>query len=136
MRKSNKSFYKPYTKYLLNQPQGKIPSDWSNAGKRLLEGVILGYDMLPPANSIHLLRLWKDWCNVEDDDFKDPLAQQAMIEYHTRADDAVLIPLYDLHNHAQNMAVNVLVQVESGVKQNVVAKQSIQKGEQIWIFIQ
>jgi len=131
MRKGDKSFYEPYTKYLLNQPRGKIPSDWSNAGKRLLEGVILGYDMLPPANSIHLLRLWKDWCNVEDDDFKDQLAQQAMIEYHTRGDDAVLIPLYDLHNHAQNMAVNVLVQVESGVKQNVVAKRSIRKGEQI-----
>jgi len=131
MRMGDRSFYGPYITYLLNQPRGKIPSDWSNAGKHLLEDVILGYDMLSPIDSIHLLQLWKGWCDVEDDDFKDPLTQQAMIEYHTRADDAVLIPLYDLYNNFQGDRVNSLVQVTFGEKQDVVAKRNIRKGEEL-----
>ena len=32
------SFYAPYIRYLLNQPRGRLPQDWTENGLRLLDG--------------------------------------------------------------------------------------------------
>lgn len=128
MKKGAESFYYPYTKYLIGQPRGKIPSDWSDAGKDLLEEV-LGYDMLPPEDAVGLIELWKQTCLVKGE--SDPLEEKAFIEYHARSDDNVLIPLYDLHNHAQGNKANILIKVSYGQSQDAIADRPIKKGEQL-----
>lgn len=127
IRKGDKSFFAPYTSYLLKQPRGKLPSDWTEAGKSVLKEVI--GDSLPPKDPVGLLDSWKRQCTSNDGD--DPLEQLAFLEHHLRADDKILVPLYDLYNHANGERDSAKVIVSNGNKQDVYASRDIKKGEQI-----
>uniref|UniRef100_A0A7S1G0Z9 PABS domain-containing protein n=1 Tax=Corethron hystrix TaxID=216773 RepID=A0A7S1G0Z9_9STRA len=128
MRKGDQSFYEPYTSYILDQPRGRIPSDWTKAGKDLLEEII-GFDMLPPKDVVELVVLWKRFCEVEASD--DPLVERALIEYHSRGDDDMLVPLFELYNHGNGMQANSYSEVTFGVKQEMFASRAIKKGDEI-----
>lgn len=128
MRKGEESFFAPYTAYLRSQPRGKIPSDWSDVGKDLLKQV-LGGDKLPPDDVTDLGGLWQQLCYQGAP--IDDLAQQALMEFHARADDNFLVPLYDLYNHAQDEKSNASVGVFTSEKQEVRATRSISRGEEI-----
>mmetsp|Transcript_32049 Transcript_32049/g.73726 ORF Transcript_32049/g.73726 Transcript_32049/m.73726 type:complete len:1237 (-) Transcript_32049:124-3834(-) len=127
MKKGNTSFFEPYITYMLDQPRGKIPSDWSDAGKNLLE-MVIGYDMLPPQDAVGLVDVWKKLCHVEGN---DPLETQMMVEYYARCDDNILVPVYDLYNHANGYRKNGIYTTTWGIKQDFFAFRDIQKGEEI-----
>mmetsp|Transcript_36294 Transcript_36294/g.73933 ORF Transcript_36294/g.73933 Transcript_36294/m.73933 type:complete len:463 (+) Transcript_36294:37-1425(+) len=79
----DESKYAPYINYLKNQPDGRIPSEWSAVGKNLLRK-ILNQDRnvglrLPPYDALD--RFEEEWmkeCNGED----TPLARSAFFSIH------------------------------------------------------
>ena len=92
----DKSKYAPYINYLINQPAGRIPSEWSQAGKDLLTTII---DDLPPYGALD--RYERDWlqtCKGED----TPLAKQAYFQLTSRDEDGLMVPFYDMHNHSND----------------------------------
>mmetsp|Transcript_22156 Transcript_22156/g.33493 ORF Transcript_22156/g.33493 Transcript_22156/m.33493 type:complete len:396 (+) Transcript_22156:126-1313(+) len=129
IKKGEESFFAPYTAYLKSQPRGKIPSDWSAPGKDLLNEV-LGEDALPPDYATGLIDFWQHSCAYQGAQI-GPLEQQALVEYHSRADDQFLIPLYDLYNHAQDEMSNGSIGVFKGDKQELRATRAISRGEEI-----
>ena len=92
----DKSKYAPYINYLINQPAGRIPSEWSQPGKDLLTTII---DDLPPYGALD--RYERDWlktCNGED----TPLAKQSYFQLTSRDEDGLMVPFYDMHNHSND----------------------------------
>jgi len=136
IRKGEESFFEPYVSYLMDQSRGVIPSDWSNAGKELLNELLGGErskNQLPPSDAVSLIEIWENSCYESDENgFPNrSLKQQALVEYHTRADDEALVPLYDLYNHAQDEKSNGVTEVFWGEKQDVRANRDILQGEEI-----
>mmetsp|Transcript_6115 Transcript_6115/g.13177 ORF Transcript_6115/g.13177 Transcript_6115/m.13177 type:complete len:617 (-) Transcript_6115:2196-4046(-) len=131
LRKGEQTFFEPYTSYLRDQPRGKIPSDWSDDGKDLLEEVI-GFDMLPPKDMVGLLDLWRYICDVKINDAS--LEEQALIEYHSRADDDKLVPLIDLYNIISVDMRNAEIRFSIGKEYEYFAVHDIKKGEEIRHF--
>ena len=127
IRKGDDSLFSPYCDYLMDQPRGKFPSDWTDDGKDLLD-MVLGYDMLPPMDVSSLLDIeWYERCQGEEDDL---LEVKAAMEHWSRTDDDTLVPLYDLYNHANGYKNNAVVQM-SEYAQELFASRNILKGEQI-----
>ncbi|KAL7499037.1 hypothetical protein ACHAWT_009633 [Skeletonema menzelii] len=93
----DKSKYAPYINYLINQPAGRIPSEWSKHGKELLSKIMKD---LPPYNDA-LHRYERDWigqCHGED----TPLARQSYFQLTSRDEDGLMVPFYDMHNHSND----------------------------------
>lgn len=132
MRLGDESFFAPYTNYLRQQPRGKLPSDWSEAGKQLLLQVIRDDNDLPPDHAVDMLELWREQCGVVGDD-DIALQELAVLEHVLRSDDENLVPLYDLYNHANGERRNAIVKVKPGEMQTIHASRDIEAGEQIHI---
>ena len=104
----DESKFAPYVKYLLNQPRGRIPSEWTHAGKNLLntilgkkmEGDILMEEGLPP-NFFRkgFQETWIDECGGED----TPLARAAYYQFTSRDEDTLMVPFYDMCNHSNDL---------------------------------
>lgn len=96
LKLGNTSSLAPYIAYLQDQPTGRVLSSWSTPGKELLEEILGGYDefqTLPPIYPFQWVENWVEDCNGN---IEDELEMQAAMLIVQRADEDVLIPLYDL----------------------------------------
>ena len=99
----DESKYAPYINNLKNQPDGRIPSEWSAVGKNLLRK-ILNQDRnvglrLPPYDALD--RFEEEWmkeCNGED----TPLARSAFFQFTSRDEDNLMVPFFDMANHSND----------------------------------
>lgn len=132
----DKSKYAPYINYLKNQPAGRIPSEWSKAGKDLLIQILdqrEGHQGLPP---YHVLdRYENEWlgeCQGED----TPLARSAFFQLISRDEDGLMVPFFDMHNHSNDpKQLNTIPSKPKteGKPFTMRATRDIQPGEQIII---
>jgi len=125
------SKYGPYIQYLLDQPSGMIPSDWSVKGRRIFQDVLGGTQQtIPPIYATS----WKDddWFNDCNGDPEDELGMKAAMLVVSRADDDLLVPVYDMYNHRNGKYYNSHMKVIRGVNYQVTARRDIQPGEQIY----
>eukprot|EP00986_Skeletonema_menzelii_P000608 scaffold167_cov140-Skeletonema_menzelii.AAC.6 len=97
----DESKYAPYINYMKNQPDGRIPSEWSKVGKKLLRK-ILDQDRtigLPPFNALYRFeQTWMNKCNGED----TPLARSAFFQFTSRDEDNLMAPFFDMTNHSND----------------------------------
>eukprot|EP00985_Skeletonema_marinoi_P015884 scaffold8346_cov146-Skeletonema_marinoi.AAC.1 len=131
----DESKYAPYINYLKNQPDGRIPSEWSAVGKNLLRK-ILNQDRnvglrLPPYDALD--RFEEEWmkeCNGED----TPLARSAFFQFTSRDEDNLMVPFFDMANHSNDPkklnAILAKPKVE-GKPFTMRARRNIAPGEQI-----
>ncbi|KAL7427724.1 hypothetical protein ACHAXM_000965 [Skeletonema potamos] len=97
----DESKFAPYINYLKNQPAGRIPSEWSIAGKKLLTKILDqdGESGLPPFDALDRFELeWLGRCEGED----TPIARSAFFQVTSRDEDSLMVPFYDMHNHSND----------------------------------
>jgi hypothetical protein len=127
--KGDDSELAPYIRYLKSQRTGQIPSAWSNAGRALLSD-ILGRrkdetQRLAPFGVFWGSEVWYDQCSGSLEHF-----HQAMLVMQ-RADEDVMIPVYDLYNH-DNEELNTKCERTHGEYHQTWADETIEAGEQIF----
>ena len=125
------SKYGPYIQYLLDQPNGVIPSDWSVKGRRIFQDVLGAKRQLIPPNyaTSWLEEDWYQDCNGEP---TDELGVKAAMIVVSRADDDLLVPVYDMYNHRNGKYYNTHMRVVRGELYQVTARRDIQPGEQLY----
>jgi hypothetical protein len=127
--KGDNSELAPYIRYLKSQRTGQIPSAWSNAGRALLSDVLGGRkdetQRLPPFNVFWWPEEWYDDCSGSLKHL-----HQAMLVVQ-RADEDILIPVYDLYNH-DNGKLNTKCERTHGEYHQTWADKTIEAGEQIY----
>jgi len=135
----DESAHAPYVNYLMNQPRGRIPSEWTDAGKRLLRTILDRGDddddegRLPPR---HFLKgfeeTWIGECRGED----TPLARAAFYQFTSRDEDSLMVPFYDMSNHSNDPEkLNTVSEKPERPGQPFVLRawRDIRPGEQIYI---
>ncbi len=132
----DKSKYAPYIHYLKNQPAGRIPSEWSKAGKDLLIQILdqnEEHEGLPPYDALDRYEFeWLGQCNGED----TPLARAAYFQLISRDEDGLMVPFFDMHNHSNDpKQLNTIPAKpkKEGKPFTMRATRDIQPGEQIII---
>jgi hypothetical protein len=125
------SKFGPFVSYLLDQPNGQLPSTWSEAGKELLVEILGGPDQkIPPEDATtHLENNWFEECGGSR---TDAFSYKAAMLVLQRADDDLVVPAYDMYNHRNGRWDNARVQSHHGVNHVVKAGRTIEKGEQIY----
>ena len=120
-----------HVKYLLGQERGQIPATWTEAAKELLREI-----ESPSADELQLT----DWIEMvfEHEDCIEPgnaFEQQALAMVVQRGWDSVLIPIYDMHNHVNDVeklnADNNSVCSAEGLR--VWASKTVEAGEGIFL---
>jgi spermidine synthase/S-adenosylmethionine/arginine decarboxylase-like enzyme len=125
------SKFGPYIQYLLDQSTGIIPSDWSFKGKTMFQDILGGRrQTVPPQYATTWLD--EDWLDDCRGDPNDDLGAKAAMIVVSRADDDLLVPVYDMYNHRNGKWYNSHMTVTRGVKYEVIARKDIQAGEQIY----
>jgi hypothetical protein len=107
----DESKYAPYINYLKNQPRGRIPSEWTEAGKQLLNTILdrrttnsnsnddsEGGGLPPQQNLKGYEDTWLQECRGDD----TPLARAAFYQFTSRDEDTLMVPFYDMHNHSND----------------------------------
>eukprot|EP00566_Odontella_aurita_P003749 CAMPEP_0113586544 /NCGR_PEP_ID=MMETSP0015_2-20120614/34356_1 /TAXON_ID=2838 /ORGANISM="Odontella" /LENGTH=1264 /DNA_ID=CAMNT_0000491993 /DNA_START=143 /DNA_END=3937 /DNA_ORIENTATION=- /assembly_acc=CAM_ASM_000160 len=135
MRLGDESDFGPYVQYLLNQRRGQLPCAWSEAGKHLLEHILEygagmdGEGTLPPSYVTD--NEWLGVCRGLDNPFKENAAMLVI----QRAEDDLMLPIYDFYNHRNGdylNTVNERINKERGqVDFKVYAASDIHEGEEI-----
>ena len=142
----DESKYAPYVNYLKNQPQGRIPSEWTEGGKKLLKTILdhkLGsngeedneddWSGLPPTSHLRDFKeSWIEGCNGDD----TPLARAAVYQFTSRDEDTLMVPFYDMHNHSNDpKKLNTISAKPDGIGEPFVLRSTrdILPGEQIYI---
>ena len=129
MKLGDESKYAPYVKYLMNQRAGQLPSAWSKEGKALLFEVLGGVNTLPPKHPYHWISDdWHQGCKGGS----DPLEENAAMLVVQRAEDDLMIPLYDMYNHRNGHYHNTINHRVDGKEFYMTASRDIVKGEQIY----
>jgi hypothetical protein len=126
LRLGAKSEFAPFVKYLLAQERGEIPATWTQAGQELLSEI---------ARDEIEMTTWMtnnfDTCI----DLGDAFEQQALALVISRGWDSVLVPIYDMLNHNNDLSKrntdNSPVHGEEGI--TVWASRAIQAGEEIFL---
>jgi len=128
MKLGDESEFGPYVKYLLNQRHGQLPSAWSKPAKELLRRVL--DDVLPPFEATDLLTGdWHDACGGAD----NALENNAAMLVIQRAEDDLMVPVYDFYNHRNGDYLNTVNHRRSQTSFDVTAARGIEVGEQIYI---
>lgn len=129
MKLGNESEFGPYVAYLLNQRVGQLPSAWSEPAKELLRRV-LDDGVLPPEEATSILE--DDWhwaCGGLDDPFENNAAMLVI----QRAEDDLMVPVYDFYNHRNGHYLNTVNHRRSQKSFDVTAAKTIEAGEQVYI---
>ena len=137
----NESEYSAYANYLKSQPYGELPASWSEAGRKMLLGLLgqmSSYDNglmkeggLPPFGISDWIQ--GDWVTRCHGDPEDKLAAHAYFLVMQRGWDEVLIPVYDMMSHRNGKWLNTECNpVREGNSVQVRALRDIQAGEQIY----
>jgi hypothetical protein len=125
------SKFKPYVNYLKKQRDGQIPSAWSKHGQELLMSILGGDSemQIPPIEVLSWLDEETTLCQVET-----PMERKAAWMVIQRADDALIIPAYDMYNHRNGERwMNARTEIYHGTAHETKALRTIQAGEQIHI---
>jgi hypothetical protein len=132
MKKGTQSKHAPYVQYLLNQPEGQLPSGWSEEGKRLLVDILGGeeYQQIPPAEPVEWLT--EDWYEACHGDPEDTLSAHAAMLVVQRADDDLMVPIYDIYNHRNGKYHATKIIKNKGENYIVQASRTIEPGEEIY----
>ena len=125
------SKYGPYIQYLMDQDHTILPSAWTDSGKLMLNDVLGGqHQSLPPAYmSTWLTEDFYEDCNGDPE---DEIAAKAAMLVVMRADDDLLVPVYDMYNHRNGKYYNTNMIINRGKGYKIVAKQDIHPGDQIY----
>jgi spermidine synthase/S-adenosylmethionine/arginine decarboxylase-like enzyme len=125
------SKYGPYIQYVLDQPSGIIPSAWSLKGRMMFQDVLGGKRQSIPPNyaTTWLEEDWYDDCNGDP---KDELSAKAAMTVVSRADDDLLVPVYDMYNHRNGKFYNTHMKITRGESYLVSARRDIEPGEQLY----
>ena len=91
----DQSKFAPYVNYLKNQPRGRIPSEWTPAGKQLLDTILDRHEDelsgLPPQYNLkEYEETWMGECGEEDSD----LARAAFYQFTSRDEDTLMVRTY------------------------------------------
>lgn len=121
----------------MNQPRGRIPSEWTDAGKRLLHAMLDRRDDddegLPPQHSKKgYEETWMGECGGED----TPLARAAFYQFTSRDEDTLMVPFYDMSNHSNDpRRLNTISHKPDRPGQSFVLRSTrdIRPGEQVYI---
>jgi hypothetical protein len=133
MNLGDKSELAPYVSYLKAQRRGQIPSAWSWEGKSLLREILDGDNLeqtIPPWRPFDWLTVnWWLGCGGNPD---DDLSTQAAMLVVQRADEDILVPVYDMYNHQNGKSLNTIVERTHGFHHQTRASRTIEAGEQIY----
>lgn len=98
----DESKYAPYVNYLKNQPRGRIPDEWTDAGKQLLHTILDSRENddegLQPPTEKSYEETWIGECKGED----TPLARAAFYQFTSRDEDTLMVPFFDMSNHSND----------------------------------
>lgn len=84
----------PYVNYLKDQPRGRLPNEWSAAGKELLRRILDhevlfddrdGHGLPPKEQMKDFEEVWMGQCGGEDTE----LARQAFYQFTSRDEDTL-----------------------------------------------
>ena len=130
LKLGDKSDFAPFIKYLLEQERGQLPATWTEVGRELISELVAG----PDRDDLKMTNWIKE--NFEDASCIEPgnaFEQQAVALVVQRGWDNVLIPIYDMINHINDLRKlntdNTSV-YEDGM--NVWASRAIEAGEEIF----
>ncbi|KAL3799282.1 hypothetical protein HJC23_013007 [Cyclotella cryptica] len=101
LKLGDNSRYAPYVRYLLAQPRGAMPGEWSNAGKKFF-AKLLDYGDLPPYEETWLDVYETEWIKGCHGDPEDPMERMAFYLASSRDEDTLMIPIYDMANHSND----------------------------------
>jgi hypothetical protein len=130
MKLGKESKYAPYISYLLAQKKGQIPSSWSEAGKNLFLEVLGGDNpAILNAEAVELLEYdWFELCGGKQD---DDLSANAAMLVKQHAKYGLMVPISNLYTHRNWPWYNTKTEVTEGVAYKVLARRTIEVGEQI-----
>jgi hypothetical protein len=130
MQLGEKSELAPYISYLQAQQKGQIPNAWSEAGLEFFREILGGDEdeqTIPPYSPFQWLGdLWLDECDGNPND-----SQAAMLVVQ-RADEDILVPVYDMYNHRNGKWLNTIVERTHGIHHQTRASRTIEAGDQIY----
>jgi hypothetical protein len=140
MKAPEESKFRPYVEYLLRQPRGQIPSDYTPGGRRMLLEIVGGLgkggggrkleQRLPPVDPVGWIEEdWYDSCNGQRD---DEISTHAAAQVIQRSDDEWMIPVYDIYNHRNGRFFNTRSETENGSYRQILARRDIHEGEEIF----
>eukprot|EP00978_Attheya_sp_CCMP212_P035266 scaffold152245_cov40-Attheya_sp.AAC.1 len=122
-----KSKFGPYLKYFHDFKTNYLFEQWSAAGTDLIN-YIAGYDMNADGT---WLEHWYKVCDGSD----VILHEKAALYVSTRAEDHLLIPLFDLANHRNghmnHAYINKKIKIVGGISADGIATRDIGAGEEI-----
>eukprot|EP00533_Pseudo-nitzschia_delicatissima_P009700 CAMPEP_0116103254 /NCGR_PEP_ID=MMETSP0327-20121206/13784_1 /TAXON_ID=44447 /ORGANISM="Pseudo-nitzschia delicatissima, Strain B596" /LENGTH=1264 /DNA_ID=CAMNT_0003595347 /DNA_START=128 /DNA_END=3922 /DNA_ORIENTATION=- len=128
---SSTTKYGPYIQYLLDQPSGVLASTWSHGGISMFHDVLGGREQsIPPLYAATWLT--DDWYRECNGDPNDELAAKAAMVVVSRADDDLLVPVYDMYNHRNGKYYNTKMEPTRGVGYKITARKNIQPGDQVY----
>ena len=129
MRLGDRSEYAPYAVYLNSEPDGQIPSSWSEAGKKLLVDIL--QDQMYPDYPVEWIT--KDWYERCGGDPRDKISAKAAMLVVQRSDDEIMIPGYDAYNHRNGNWTNAAQEIVQKKYHETTALRDIEVGEEILI---
>jgi len=125
------SKYGPYIQYLLEQDSMVLPSAWSNGGIHMFLDILGGRaQSIPPLYSTTWIS--DDFVKECNGDVTDEIAVRAAMHVVSRADDDLLVPIYDMYNHRNGKYYNTRMIPTRGTGYKIVARKNIQAGDQIY----
>jgi len=129
MMLGKKSKFAPYVEYLKSQKPGQLPSAWSKEGKALLFEVLGGTNTLPPKHPYYWISDdWHKGCGGGS----NALEENAAMLVVQRAEDNLMIPLYDMYNHRNGKWHNTMNHRVEEKEFYMTASRDIVAGEQIY----
>lgn len=129
MRLGNESEFGPYVQYLLDQRHGQLPSAWSQSGKELLTWILDG-KAVPPFDAMTPLEVeWHVGCSGSHIPFEENAAMLVV----QRAEDDLMVPVYDFYNHRNPPYLNTVNNRAEQKSFDVSAGRKIEVGEEIYI---
>lgn len=134
LRLGDKSKRAPYVRYLLSQPRGIMPGEWTKPGQAFLARV-LGDGDLPPYEDSWRTHFRAEWINKCEGNEDDDMEAAAYWLAASRDEDTLMVPIYDMANHSNDPdKLNTLSYKPdaAGGVFKFVASRAIRPGEEIY----
>ena len=130
----DKSKRAPYVRYLLSQPRGSMPGEWTKKGQDMLL-TLLNMNELPPYMDTWMDHYQEEWVEGCSGDENDDTQARAYWLASSRDEDSLMVPIYDMANHSNDPdKLNTLSYKpnKAGHTFRFVASKKILPGEQIY----
>jgi len=134
LKLGEKSTLAPYVRYLLSQPRGTMPGEWTKAGQDFLSK-LLGNGDLPPYEGTWRNEFHDKWVEGCDGREYDDMEHAAYWLSASRDEDTLMVPIYDMANHSNDpKKLNTLSYKPdmAGDTFRFIANAKIMPGEQIY----